>query len=74
MNTQAQNIRKLLETLEAVDSIQIKEMDISNSDHISGMLRSFSKVVQNEPSDMAAIYMIEAADLIDQLLHLYKNR
>ena len=74
MNTQAQNIRKLLETLEAVDSIQIKEMDISNSEHISSMLRSFSKVVQNKPSDMAANYMIEAADLIDQLLYLYKNR
>ena len=74
MNKQTQDIRKIMETLDRIGSIQIKEMDISNSDHISGMLRSFAKVVQNEPSDMAATYMIEAADLIDQLLYLYKNR
>ena len=81
MNTETQNLRKIMETLDSIDStsegtdiLDLNEMDFSNSEHISGMLRSFSKVITQKPSDMAASYMIEAADLIDQLLYLHKNR
>lgn len=67
MNTQAENIRKIMEALENAHSIQ--ETPNYDPANIAGMLRAFAKeVLAGRPSDTAAAYMIEAANIIDDLV------
>jgi len=68
MDTQTQNMRTLLETLEQIDSIQ-ESTPTFEMENTASMLRAFAKeILSNTDQDMAAAYMMRGADIIEELL------